>query len=136
MASSFDAFTASVDLSKVESWEKEELMKFLRDPTIEDNHFVVFECKDYEDRVFGHGWDESSLLLKEGDAEDLDDLIAHLIERKALSLTYKYTWCTSGWDEVEELPDFEESAERLPTLVLQEVLAKRLEESVSRNGGG
>jgi hypothetical protein len=147
MGTQYEIFQASVDLTKVESFEAKELLRFLPNLTIEANRFAVFNCQDHVHDVFlrtihtciracGDSFDETTwcgcsegylVLQKEGEAQCLEDIVSHLIGKNALSLTYLYSFCsTSDYDE-EELPDFDKLAEHVSTLVLQEVLARRLE---------
>jgi len=61
-------------------------------------------------------------------------LLQQLIQDDKICLVYEYSWSSGdGWDEEEEHLDPVGLAEQIPTLILQEVLAKRLasDQSVS-----
>ena len=53
-------------------------------------------------------------------------LLQQLVQNGKICLVYEYSWNSGGWDEEEEHLDPVGLAEQIPTLILQEVLAKRL----------
>ena len=130
-------YEATVDFSKTEAWEAEALLYFLKEMSRYERQeisikgrFMVFEYVDCGNSLW---WDwEGPRIYQEGAAECLDDILRNLMAKHALSLTYLYDWNPGGGcDEDDPLSkyDYEELAERIPTLVLQAVLEKRLTES-------
>ncbi len=130
MSSLITEYEATVNLLKVEASEAEAIGGFLQErgrlPEV-TGHFMVFRFSDCDNETYL--WDEYPPCVEE-EPRSLEGILSILNTRHALSLTYLHEWSSSDWEEDrEDAPDFEKLAEQLPTLVLQEVLARRLEES-------
>lgn len=131
--------TVSIHLGRVEGWEVEEILMFHRkdwdgEGLVSINgHILTF---DTGADLYPLGWDEKK-ICQEGEAECLVDVLYNLLVKDALSLTFLSEWHSSGSDDGEDisLDTFERIAEHMPTLALQEVLARRLSEGV-RIGAG
>lgn len=86
-----------------------------------DLHFRVTDC------------DESERYYLDDLPDDGDDmppevsLLQQLIDTGKVCLVYESSWNSGGEDPMEEVPDVVALAETIPTLVLREILAKRLE---------
>ena len=134
MGSLCTSYEGTVNLRKIEMVELEKLIGFISGesygnrPFEFSEQFIIFNFEDVDNDTFC--WDYM-MSRSNVEAKCLKDFLFLLNARRALSLTY-LSECrsTDGWDEEKPHLDFEELAERLPTLVLQEVLAKRLETSV------
>ena len=136
MSTHYTRYLATVDCSKIEAWENHELNNFLFQER--DGEGTVFEL-DGVFKIFEYcgigddpdSFENNGVPFKAGEASSLYDILSHFSAKCALSLTYLSEADSGDWgDDEVPLPDFVELAEQIPTLVLQEVLAKRLEESV------
>ncbi len=137
MSTTYVHYQAGVVLTKTEAWEAQAIQEFVQrrqtfweigseEISIEGD-LMVFEYIDAGDYL---RWNEPR-FCKQGEAECLTDILQNLIAKNALSLTYLYRWDSSGGNGAEDappVPNFEELFEQVPTLILQEALAKRLEE--------
>ena len=129
MASDHFTHEVTVDLQKADAWEVEWLhsaAKTLRGYVIKGRYMIFI----YEDHRALDAYGDTPPIKPEEYTESLDDVLYNLMAKGGLSLTYLSHWNPGddGWRE--EPTDYVELAEQIPTLILQEVLAKRLEKSV------
>jgi hypothetical protein len=132
MSSDFDVYQATVDLSKAEAWEAHAIHSFFREDRRDvsiTGRFMVFRFTDCDNSLL---WRLDEPVLWDVYRETcLEDVLLKIHAKGALSLTFDHRWNTSGgWEEddwVVSLQNYEKLAEHMPTLVLQEVLARRLE---------
>ncbi|CAN5767070.1 hypothetical protein BH11PAT2_BH11PAT2_03520 [soil metagenome] len=129
MPSRFAQSQVSIRLDRVESWEIEEILKFHRssnpgeDGRVQiEGQLLTFGTDEYVDEL---GWREEK-ICQEGEARCLPDILLNLLAKDALSVTLLSEFYSNGDGLEEQSPDYEELAEQIPTLVLQEVLAKRI----------
>ncbi len=129
MASDHFTHEVTIDLQKADAWEAEWLhsaAKTSREYVISGRYMIFI----YEDHMALDNYSDTPPITSEDYTECLEDVLYNLMAKGGLSLTYLSHWNPGddGWRE--ESTDYVELAEQIPTLILQEVLAKRLEMSV------
>jgi|GEM_PF-5887152 len=126
MSSTFTRYGAVIPATFVGIPEAQRLIAFLSEKGLmrkegQDVHFKVADC------------DESERYYLDDLPDDGDDappeaaLLQQLIDTGKVCLVYESSWNSGGEDPMEEVPDVVALAETIPTLVLREILAKRLE---------
>ena len=95
-------------------------------------HFRVEEVNREYYRIRGLPDNSPSHKFFDGFPEEFEDgsttvsLLHQLIEAGKVCLVHESSWSSGGWDEEEAPWDPVGLAEQIPTLILQEVLDKRL----------
>jgi len=126
MSSTFYVYTAIIPEIFVGNPEAKTLITSLSETGLmqmdgRDVHFTVTDC-DGEEKYCLSNYD-----LPEETSDMINGLLQLLIDAGKICLMYEYSWSSRGGNPDEEPVDAISIAETLSTLVLCEIIAKRLE---------
>jgi hypothetical protein len=127
MPSRYTTSSVTINLNRAEAWEVEEVLyhlEYQRQNFRIEGHFMTFETDDYVDEL---GW-SGYRVCNQGVTRNLQEILVTLMAKDAVSVTLlsEFWSCDDGTEEGHGPSYFEDVAEQIPTLILQEVLAKRL----------
>ena len=127
MSSRFTKSEVTIMLNRAEAWEVEETLSHLKRELLSlryEGQLMIFVTEEYVDQLGWSGYRVCGPVV----ARNLPEILFTLMAKDAISVTLlSEFWSNSDGVSAENDPSyFEDLAEQIPTLVLREVLARRL----------